>query len=108
MANYAVIDETGLVVNTIVLEEGSLWEPPEGHTIIQSDVASIGWTYAAENFVRPPEPTLPPPTILEQIYALEVRITQRRLREAILSSAGAAWLAEVDGQIALLRTQLRG
>ncbi|HYD63327.1 MAG TPA: hypothetical protein VEC35_23425 [Noviherbaspirillum sp.] len=44
--------------------------------------------------------------ILAQIVALEGTVTQRRMREALLTEAGAAWLANVDGQIAALRAQL--
>ena len=41
-----------------------------------------------------------------QILALEATVTQRRLREAALTEAGRAWLADVDEQIAALRAQL--
>lgn len=40
-----------------------------------------------------------------QILALEATVTQRRLREAALTEAGRAWLADVDAQIAALRAQ---
>lgn len=43
--------------------------------------------------------------IRNQIIALEMTVTQRRLREA-LRGQGAAWLANVDDQIAALRAQL--
>lgn len=44
--------------------------------------------------------------ILRQIAALEATVTARRVRESILTEAGAAWLADVDQQIAALRAQL--
>lgn len=40
-----------------------------------------------------------------QILALEATVTQRRLREAALTDAGKAWLADLDAQIAVLRAQ---
>lgn len=40
-----------------------------------------------------------------QILALEATVTQRRLREAALTDAGRAWMADVDAQIAALRSQ---
>lgn len=43
---------------------------------------------------------------LAQIKALEGSVTPRRIREAALSDAGKAWLANVDNQIATLRGQL--
>lgn len=47
----------------------------------------------------------PPPTIRDQIRALEDTITNRRVREAILKTDGG-WLEDVEAQIALLRAQL--
>lgn len=41
-----------------------------------------------------------------QIRGLEATVTQRRLREAALTEAGRAWLADVDAQIAALRAQM--
>lgn len=55
------------------------------------------------------DPQLPdpvPPTILEQITAIESTITNRRLREAALTEEGKAWLAAKDAEIAALRAQL--
>jgi len=40
-----------------------------------------------------------------RILALEASVTQRRLREAALTEAGRAWLADVDAQIAVLRAE---
>lgn len=53
------------------------------------------------------EPPLPDPNaaIDAQIRALEAPVTNRRLREATLTEAGKAWLADVDAQIAALRAQ---
>ena len=53
--------------------------------------------------VDPPPP--PPPTVLEQIRTLESKVTQRRLREALLGTDGG-WLAGIDAQIADLRAQI--
>jgi len=52
----------------------------------------------------PPAPA-PNAAIDAQIQALEATVTQRRLREAALTEAGKAWLADVDAQIAALRAQ---
>jgi hypothetical protein len=57
-----------------------------------------GWT------ATPPAPD-PNAGIDAQILALEAAVTQRRLREAALTEAGTAWLADVDAQIAALRAQ---
>lgn len=56
--------------------------------------------------VDPPLPDPVPPTILEQITAIESTITNRRLREATLTEEGKAWLAAKDAEIAALRAQL--
>lgn len=52
----------------------------------------------------PPEPD-PNAGLDAQILALEATVTQRRLREAALTEAGRAWLADLDAQIAALRAQ---
>lgn len=43
MSRYALIDESGAVVNVIELEADSDWQPPEGMMVVQSDIADIGW-----------------------------------------------------------------
>ena len=53
----------------------------------------------------PPAPTAEQtnaPT-LAAITALEATVTPRRVREAVTSPAGYAWLANVDAEIAALR-----
>ena len=45
-------------------------------------------------------------TVKDQIAAIEAEITPRRLREAVLSVEGAAWLEAKDAEIAALRAQL--
>ena len=51
-----------------------------------------------------PEPADPPapPTISEQISALELLITPRRLRESVISG-DSSYIAGIDAQIAALR-----
>ncbi len=48
-----------------------------------------------------------PVPILDRIKALEATVSQRRIREAVLSEDGALWLAVVSSQIAALRAQLK-
>lgn len=43
---------------------------------------------------------------LNKISALESSITSRRIREAMLTDAGKAWLEDVESQIATLRGSL--
>ena len=53
-----------------------------------------------------PAPYLDPNASIDaQILALEATVTRRRLREAALTEAGRAWLADLDAQIAVLRAQ---
>ena len=60
MARYALIDDaTKIVRNVIELEEGADWSPPPGQTLVKSDVASPGDTYASRKFV--PAPVSPNP-----------------------------------------------
>ena len=45
---YAVINnQTNIVENTIVLDEGSTWTPPNGYYIVDITTTEVGidWTY---------------------------------------------------------------
>ncbi len=45
--------------------------------------------------------------IANQIAAIEGTVTPRRLREAVTTTDGKTWLADIDAQIAALRAQLK-
>jgi hypothetical protein len=59
--NYAIINSTGLVVNTIEWDGATFWQPPAGHIAVATTVAGIGWTYANGTFTPPAEPEPKPP-----------------------------------------------
>lgn len=99
---YAVINANGHVVNIIELDADAKWTPPDNHTVAQSDTASIGWTYINGNLIAPPAPVTPPPTIVQQIVALEASVTNRRFREAALGIDNG-WLQNLNDQIVVLR-----
>jgi hypothetical protein len=46
------------------------------------------------------------PTTQDQILAIEATITPRRIREAVLTAEGKAWLEAADAQIAALRATI--
>lgn len=51
--NYCVIDASGNVVNVIIWDGVSVYVPPVGTILIQSNAAGIGWTYANDVFTNP-------------------------------------------------------
>lgn len=51
--NYAVIDSTGLVVNVIVWDGVSPWEPPVEHSVVLLEKGGIGWKIEDGNFIPP-------------------------------------------------------
>lgn len=72
---YAIIKD-GVVVNVIEYEEQPTTPPPgfeEGHTAVQADAVSIGWTYANGQFTDPNPPEIvqmpPMPTLTDMILA---------------------------------------
>lgn len=69
----------------------------EGVTQEALDAALAAYDHAAETAKR---------DALQQISALEAQVTQRRLREAVLSPEGGAWLQSIETQIATLRSTL--
>ena len=46
------------------------------------------------------------PHVLASIAKIEATITQRRVREAVLTESGAAWLGEREAELEMLRQQL--
>ena len=60
MQRYAIIKD-GVVINIIEYEEQPSTPPPgfeEGHTAVQADTVSIGWTYANGIFTNPNPPAV--------------------------------------------------
>ncbi|WP_449106226.1 tail fiber assembly protein [Pseudomonas mohnii] len=66
MSNYALIDiSSGIVVNSIVLNDPADWTSPTGFIVVQTGVGGIGWCYEDGIFSPPP---IPPLTQEEIIY----------------------------------------
>ena len=81
----------------------------EGDQISPSDIAvpqRPDYTYTWDGQAWQPSAATHNAPILAQIADLEASVTDRRLREAMLTDAGRAWLADVDAQIAALRGTL--
>ena len=62
--DYALINnQTNIVENVIVLDEGSTWVTPQGYYIIDIDGLSVGidWTYnpTTQEWTAPPLPPNP-------------------------------------------------
>lgn len=82
MSTSALIEiSTGMVVNTMVLDESSNWTDPDGYITIQTDVASIGWGYMDGVFVAP---TVAPPA------PEDILRTNTATRDSLLSQASQA------------------
>ncbi len=45
MPTYAVINESNVVINTIIWDGVSQWAPPKGCFLIENDQCGPGWTY---------------------------------------------------------------
>jgi hypothetical protein len=51
--DYAIV-KNGLVINAIVLDEQTAWEPPDGGELVElQDCAGIGWGYVNGSFIAP-------------------------------------------------------
>ncbi|QNB11553.1 hypothetical protein G5S35_08150 [Paraburkholderia tropica] len=53
VARYAIIDANGNVINAVLWDGSEDWQPPDGTQAVQSDQASVGWTYAGGAFSPP-------------------------------------------------------
>ncbi|WP_225773349.1 tail fiber assembly protein [Pseudomonas sp. Marseille-Q5115] len=82
MKTYAVINqETGLVENLVVWDGESEWSPPEGFVAVETEAASIGWTYSEGQFRAPP--VVPP-------SAEEIKANNTSIKDSLLLIAAAA------------------
>jgi len=68
MGVYAVIDQQGNVVNTVIWDGKNEWTPPEGTTTVDitNTQAGIGWTYKEGVFTSPPPPVIPKAELVAQ------------------------------------------
>ncbi|WP_160286820.1 DUF4376 domain-containing protein [Pseudomonas knackmussii] len=62
MTERYVIVEGGAVVAVALWDGVSDWPLPDGQAAHPSDVADVGWTYAAGEFTAPAAPAVLPPT----------------------------------------------
>ena len=69
----------------------------DGVTQEALDAALAAYDHAAETAKR---------DAVAQIAALEAQVTQRRLREAVLTTEGSDWLETIESEIATLRSTL--
>jgi hypothetical protein len=53
---YAIVNGSGVVVNTIQWNGTSAWTPPSGCSAVQSNTAGIGYTYSGGVFTPPYSP----------------------------------------------------
>ncbi len=80
---YAVIDSAGNVVNVILGDQS--YSPPQGYSLVQSDVVGPGWKWSQNGGFVPPPST--PPTglqivststpMLNGIYAIDPPMQQK-------------------------------
>jgi hypothetical protein len=72
MRNVPVIDKDGTVVNVVVLDDESLWAPPEGCTL-GPEGGNMGDVWDGQSYTRPPPvPREKPPekTPVEKLAAI--------------------------------------
>lgn len=109
-ASCTLIAPPDVVVGFTYCWNGEAWVQVEDHrgetgyiNGVEFVISSLG-AYPDGWSTTPPAPD-PNAAIDAQIIALEATATPRRIREAALTEAGRAWLADLDAQIAVLRAQ---
>ena len=63
--NYAIVSDSGIVINTIEWDGISPWQPPARCTAVATTEAGINWMYIDGAFT-PPEPESEPALTTEQ------------------------------------------
>lgn len=106
MANYALVNASGLIVNRIILNDPSSWEIPGGLSLMEeTDIhLMIGGTYLDGDYTPPlqPEPPGPPvPTITKAqalLYLLLIGKTEADVDAAIatISDPTRRAIAEIE------------
>lgn len=67
MTNYAIINSaTGLVENSVIWDGQEDWAIPDGYEAVETEYASIGWSYSNGKFIAPP---VEPPSAEEVLAA---------------------------------------
>lgn len=63
MATYAVIDANGVVANNVLLDDGAVWQPPDGFSVVANDAHAYqtGGTLIDGVYTAPVVENLPPP-----------------------------------------------
>lgn len=94
MQKYALVDVSGLVDNVVVWDGSASWAPPEDHTAIQSDAASVGWTYVNGIFSAPaPQPMQ---MTLQQAQAAQITALSQACSSAITSGFASSALGSAN------------
>lgn len=102
--DYAVVDAVGNVINVVLWDGKTNWNPPEGATAIKinGSGAGIGWTYKDGGFIRPTIPAIPEEDRVTQAeqkkYNLLLEATQKI---SILQDAFDLEMATEDEKIHL-------
>lgn len=100
MKNFARI-ENGIVIERLDAKELPPFHPSLYWVECPAECKE-GWLFDEGEFTLQP---LPLPSVASQILAIEAQITPRRMREAILTTEGAAWLSAKEAEIEALRAQ---
>lgn len=56
MANSYAVVKDGIVINIVVWDGETEWQPDDGEAVKIDNVAGIGWLYDGKKFTPPPEP----------------------------------------------------
>lgn len=73
MTNYAIINSTtGLVENSIIWDGQEDWAVPDGYEAVETEDASIGWSYSNGKFTAP---SIEPPSADEVLAANTATLT---------------------------------
>jgi len=97
MANFAVVDSAGQVINRIVLDEGADWSPEDGHSIVEDTATSmeIGGSLIKGKYTPPyREPPIAAAVIVEDPRDLAMRSDQGAAD--LLNKLNNASLADID------------
>jgi hypothetical protein len=88
---YALVDQSGNIVNVISWDEQTNWQPPDGLQAIRDKLgeAAPGGFFDGQSFLPPlkPQPVPPEPTIADRLAALEAEVAALKAQQPVATDA---------------------
>lgn len=109
MSNAYAVVKDGVVINMVVWDGVTEWQPSEGFAVPAPDYVGIGWKYEEEKFIDPNAPVQPDNGEILSAkmaeMAEQLRVDVERMNLAYLSAIVVGG-ADEDAKVAKIRQEI--